>query len=182
MHDTETINEYDDWISKSQLKRESKILHTLGEEIVCLSQTEFDRVDFTDHEDFRQELLLARKLKSNTQHEPYRREMLHVERLMRSMEEEFIARLRQDVDTIHGKKVAGNAAFHRLEKIRYDLLGENSKETLDALMAQESGLDRNKIRMLIKKARKEAAEGRPPAGSRELFRYLRENLSEGLGS
>ena len=98
MYDTEHINEYDDWISKSQLKRESKELHALGVEITKLSESEFERLDFTDHDTFRNELIFARKIINNSQHEPYRRQMLHIERLLRNMDEEFVEKTRSAVD------------------------------------------------------------------------------------
>jgi ribosome-associated protein len=178
MYDTEHINEYDDWISKSQLKRESKELHALGVEITKLSESEFERLDFTDHDTFRNELVFARKIINNSQHEPYRRQMLHIERLLRNMDEEFVEKTRNAVDAIRNKKVVGNASFHRLEKMRDSLLGENSKEALDQIVAENNEIDRNKLRTLIKKAKKEIEEGKPPASSKELFRYLRDNISE----
>ncbi len=179
MYDTEHINEYDDWISKSQLKRESKELHALGEVITKLTQSEFDRIDFADNDSFRQELVFARKLLNNPQFEPYRREMLHVERIMRSMEDEYITFLSSQVNTIKSKKVIGNANFHRLEKIRDDLLGENCKEALDQLIATNVRMDRNKLRTLIKKAKTDPDPNRQLAAKRELFRYVRDNLDLG---
>jgi ribosome-associated protein len=176
MYDTERINEYDDWISKSQLKRESKELHALGVEITKLSETEFERIDFTDHDTFRNELVFARKIINNTQHEPYRRQMLHIERLLRDMDVEFVNKIKTEVDAIRNKKVVGNAAFHRLEKMRDGLLGENSKTVLDQIVAENNDIDRNKLRTLIKKAKKEKEEGKPPTSGKELFRYLRDNI------
>ena len=40
MYDTDRINEYDDWISKSQKKRDSKKLNNFAEKIVDLRDAE----------------------------------------------------------------------------------------------------------------------------------------------
>lgn len=175
MYDTDQINEYDDWISKSQLKRESKILHALGEEISRLSESEFQRLDFEEHDTFYKEMLIARKLLNNPQFEPYRRQMLHIERLLRSLDEEFVQKLRTAVDVIKSKKIAGNAAFHRLEKLRLDLLGDNSLQIINELTAKNRSLDRNQLRTLVSKAKREKELGRSQECFRELFRFLRDN-------
>ncbi|MGN1356438.1 MAG: ribosome biogenesis factor YjgA [Succinivibrionaceae bacterium] len=175
MYDTDQINEYDDWISKSQLKRESKILHALGEEISRLSESEFQRLDFEEHDTFYKEMLIARKLLNNPQFEPYRRQMLHIERLLRSLDEEFVQKLRTAVDVIKSKKIAGNAAFHRLEKLRLDLLGDNSLQIINELTAKNRSLDRNQLRTLVTKAKREKELGRSQECFRELFRFLRDN-------
>ncbi|MBQ8707114.1 MAG: DUF615 domain-containing protein [Succinivibrionaceae bacterium] len=177
MYDTEHINEYDDWISKSQLKRESKELHALGVQITKLSETEFSRIDFAGRDSLKKELITARKLINNTQHEPYRRQMLYVERLLRNQEENFTAELRNEVESIQNKKVVGYVYFHRLEKLRDSLLGDESTNVLNQLTSENTDLDRNKLRTLIKKAKTEKTEGKPPAASRELFRYLRDNIN-----
>ena len=175
MYDTDQINEYDDWISKSQLKRESKILHALGEEISRLSESEFQRLDFEEHDTFYKEMLIARKLLNNPQFEPYRRQMLHIERLLRSLDEEVVQKLRTAVDVIKSKKIAGNAAFHRLEKLRLDLLGDNSLQIINELTAKNRSLDRNQLRTLVTKAKREKELGRSQECFRELFRFLRDN-------
>lgn len=175
MYDTDQINEYDDWISKSQLKRESKILHALGEEISRLSESEFQRLDFEEHDTFYKEMLIARKLLNNPQFEPYRRQMLHIERLLRSLDEEFVQKLRTAVDVIKSKKIAGNAAFHRLEKLRLDLLGDNSLQIINELTAKNRSLDRNQLRTIVTKAKREKELGRSQECFRELFRFLRDN-------
>ena len=46
MYYTDKINEYDDWISKSQKKRDSKKLNVFAEQIVDLRDNEFERIDF----------------------------------------------------------------------------------------------------------------------------------------
>ncbi len=175
MYNTDHINDYEDWISKSQLKRESKVLHALGEEISKLSESEFDRIDFEDNDSFYKEMLIARQVINNPQHEPYRRQMLHIERLLRSMDEEFVGRLRNAVDVIKSKKVAGNAAFHRLEKLRDELLGENSRQVINDLLAKNYSIDRNQLRTLVAKAKQEVEQNKPLTNYRELFRFLRDN-------
>ncbi len=59
-----------------------------------------------------------------------------------------------------------------IETWRFDLI--NGKDTpIDEIMEKYSGADRQKLRQLVRNARKELNEKRPPKSSRELFRYIK---------
>lgn len=61
MYYTDKINEYDDWISKSQKKRDSKKLNVFAEQIVDLRDNEFERIDFGEADFLKDELICAKK-------------------------------------------------------------------------------------------------------------------------
>lgn len=180
MYETDQINEYDDWISKSQLKRDSKKLHAIGESIVKLSQSEFERIDFSPNEDFKKELEEARRCKEITQFEPYRRQMLHIERVMRSLDEEYIEKLQNEISASISKKIGADAKLHRLEKLRGLLLSPKGNEILNSLCGMYRDLDRNKLRSLVSNAKKETTNSTNMNYSREVFRFLRDNISDDL--
>jgi ribosome-associated protein len=59
-----------------------------------------------------------------------------------------------------------------IETWRDDLI--NGKDTpIDEIMEKYSGADRQKLRQLVRNARKELNQKRPPKSSRKLFRYIK---------
>ena len=176
MYDTDRINEYDDWISKSQKKRDSKKLNNFAEKIVDLRDAEFQRLDFSELDFLEEELLIAKKIKKNCQFEPFRRQMLHIERLLRSCDEESIANLNKQLDFTISKNTANNAKFHRLEQLRNYLVTSDDYMTIvNKLAYSNEKIDKNKLRNLISKT-KLSAQNMQTNFSTELFRYLRDNI------
>lgn len=176
MYYTDKINEYDDWISKSQKKRDSKKLNVFAEQIVDLRDNEFERIDFGEADFLKDELICAKKFKKNSQFEPYRRQMLHIERLLRSCDETLVSHLEEQVNFTISKKLANNTKFHRLEQLRNSLLtSDDYMQIVNKLSYSNESVDKNKLRQLIVKARDNKKTGNVNY-STELFRYLRDNI------
>ncbi|MGH8153483.1 MAG: DUF615 domain-containing protein, partial [Rhodanobacteraceae bacterium] len=74
------------------------------------------------------------------------------------------------------------ATLHRTEALRDSLLGENGDATLTELIASHPSIDRQRLRALIRKARRERETGQPPRAQRELFRFLRDAESGNAAS
>ena len=158
----------DDYPSKSQLKRESEALQNLGVELVNLKPSELAKVPMD--EELADAIELAHRLRGKK--EAWRRHLQFIGRLMRSRD---TAEIEQALDVIRSRHVAGNARMHKLELLREKLL-ENGDEAVNELVAQYHELDRQKLRQLVRQARKERLENKAPAAFRELFQYLRDEL------
>lgn len=179
MYDTDKINEYDDWISKSQKKRDSKKLYAIAEKIVDLRENEFDRIDFSDYSNLKEELVLARKFNRSNQFEPFRRQMLHIERLMRSIDELFTDELNNQIESTISRNNSVNTRFHRIEKLRdYLLADESFMKMINNLVYLYPLLDKNKLRQYILNSRKNVPNVQ--YYKTELFRYLRDNIEGDL--
>ena len=159
--------------SKSARKREAKRYEQLGRDLVMLGDQDFEKLDFGDNDELRSEMLTGRRLRG--QYESFRRQMMHVGRLLMTCD---ISELEKELRIIQGRRTSGSAELHRIEKIREDLIGPDGSAALNDIMGKCPSLDRSKIRALIKKAHAEEEQGRPPAASRELFRYIRDNYRE----
>ena len=159
--------------SKSARKREAKRYEQLGRDLVMLGDQDFEKLDFGDNDELRSEMLTGRRLRG--QYESFRRQMMHVGRLLMTCD---ISELEKELRIIQGRRTAGSAELHRIEKIREDLIGPDGSTALNEIMGKCPSLDRSKIRALITKAHAEEEQGRPPAASRELFRYIRDNYRE----
>jgi ribosome-associated protein len=158
--------------SKSQLKREMTALQKLGEELVAEPRDRVKRVPMP--EDVREAILECQQIKD---HEGRRRQMQYVGKKMRTLDENELAAIQRTLDSWRGLSKADTASMHALERRRDKLLKDDS--ALPALLEQHPELDIQHLRTLIRNARKEQAENKPPKAYREIFQILKELQSAG---
>jgi ribosome-associated protein len=150
--------------SKSQRKREASALQDMGTELVKLSREQLEKITLPDA--LLAEILEARRIRS---HGALRRQMQYIGKLMREADAAAIA---AQLAEVRGESNASKAAFHALEQWRERLMADDQAVT--AWLASHPATDAQQLRQLIRNARKEAAENKPPKSSRALFRLLRE--------
>ena len=153
--------------SKSQLKREMTALQKLGEDLVAEPRDRVKRVPMP--EDVRDAILECQQIKD---HEGRRRQMQYVGKKMRTLDENEIAAIQRTLDSWKGLSKADTAAMHALEKKREKLLANDA--ALTELLGQHPQLDAQQLRTLIRNARKEQAENKPPKAYREIFQILKQ--------
>jgi ribosome-associated protein len=95
--------------------------------------------------------------------------MQYVGRLMRGIDP---APIRSRLAEVEGHSAQATARHRRLEAWRERLLGDDA--ALTAFAAAFPGAELQALRALIRNARKEQKEGKPPRAYRELFRVLKE--------
>jgi ribosome-associated protein len=153
--------------SKSQLKREMTALQKLGEDLVAEPRDRVKRVPMP--EDVRDAILECQKIKD---HEGRRRQLQYVGKKMRSLDEEEIAAIQRTLDSWRGASKAETAAMHALERRREKLLADDA--ALTDLKSEFPEADVQQLRTLIRNARKEQAESKPPKAYREIFQILKQ--------
>ena len=153
--------------SKSQLKREMTALQELGEELVSQPKERVMRVPMP--EDVREAILECQKIKD---HEGRRRQMQYVGKKMRTLEEAEVAAIQKVIDSWKGASKAETAALHAIERKRDKLLADD--KALTELKEQYPEVDVQHLRVLIRNARKEQAESKPPKAYREIFQILKQ--------
>ncbi|WP_339940619.1 ribosome biogenesis factor YjgA [Undibacterium luofuense] len=153
--------------SKSQLKREMDALQKLGGELVDQPRDRVKRVPMP--EDVRDAILECQKIKN---HEGRRRQMQYVGKKMRSLTEEEVATIQRTIDSWKGSSKAETALMHSLERRRDLLLTDEN--ALTTLLTDYPELDAQQLRTLIRNARKEQAESKPPKAYREIFQILKQ--------
>lgn len=151
--------------SRSQLKRESKTLQDMGEQLATLTKDELRPLALPDS------LVSALdELRSLRKHEARRRQAQFVGKLMRDLDPEPS---RDFLDRRGRAKAEQDAAFHDLERLRERLLdGEDAP--LDDFFDAHPQADRQHLRQLVRNARKEQDAGKAPKSSKALFRALRD--------
>ncbi len=151
--------------SKSALKREMTALQKLGEELVELSPAKLSKVPMSDQ--LEEAVMLARRLKNR---EGKRRQLQYIGKIMRTIDSDAI---REKLDSFHHQSLSFRQEFHRMEQWRDRLIAEGDQAISDILL-EAPQLDRQHLRQLVRQAQKEAAQNKPPAASRKIFKYLRE--------
>ncbi len=152
--------------SKSQLKREMTALQKLGEILVEAPRDRVKKVPMP--EDVLDAILACQQI---TSHEGRRRQMQYVGKKMRTLEEAEVAVIQKTVDSWRGASKAETAALHAIERQREKLLADDA--ALTALRDRHPGIDLQQLRTLIRNARKEQAEHKPPKAYREIFQILK---------
>jgi len=157
--------------SKSQLKREMTSLQKLGAELVAEPRDRVKRVPMP--EDVRDAILECQQIKD---HEGRRRQLQYVGKKMRTLDEDELAAIQKTLDSWRGLSKSDTASMHALERRREKLLKDDA--ALTALLEQHPTLDVQHLRTLIRNARKEQAENKPPKAYREIFQILKQLQGE----
>ncbi len=163
---TEFEQEYDR-PSKSQLKREMTALQKLGQELIDQPRDRVKRVPMP--EDVRDAILECQLIKD---HEGRRRQLQFVGKKMRTLDVEEVAVIQRTIDSWKGASKAETALLHSFEKKRDKLLTDDT--ALTELLAQHPQLNAQHLRTLIRNARKEQAENKPPKAYREIYQLLKQ--------
>ncbi|MFN2643867.1 MAG: ribosome biogenesis factor YjgA [Burkholderiales bacterium] len=150
-------------VSKTRRKKEMHELQSLGAELVELPESQLAALALPEALE-----QAVREAKRITSHEGKRRQLQYIGRLMRELDAEPI---RARLAAIAGQSAQANAEHRRLERLRERLLEDD--RALTDYVASHAGADLQALRTLIRNARREQKEGRPPRAFRELFRLLK---------
>src|SRR5688572_25951611 len=153
--------------SKSERKRRSDDLQSLGEALIDLPDSEFNELPLP--EALRDAVLLARKI---TKHGGLYRQKQYIGKLMRKFDAEPI---RAALEAKRERERVEALRFRRIEQWRERLLKEGP-DAIDRLAAEVPDIDVASVTDLVKRARTEEPTGNSAAASRALFRLLREAL------
>lgn len=152
--------------SKTQKKRDSHVLQSLGEDLLTLP---FDRVVPLNLPDILLDAIKAAK--KITAHEGRRRQMQYIGKLMRQVDPEPI---REAVAAFKLGHAKDSLALHESERWRERLLADDN--ALQSFIAEHPGADIQQLRSLVRAARKDAAnvpEKRSGRAFRELFQFIK---------
>ena len=153
--------------SKSELKRQSRDLQDLGDELVALPPAEFDALPLP--EDVRDAVVAARRI---TSHGARLRQKLYIGKLLRRIDVEPVREALARRGEVDRQRVLRERA---IEKWRDRLLTDDASAWTE-LTPLISADDLQQLRGLARQARAEQDAARPPAAARQLFRRLREVL------
>ena len=155
--------------SKSERKRRSDDLQSLGEALIDLPDSEFNELPLP--EALRDAVLLARKI---TKHGGLYRQKQYIGKLMRKIDAEPI---RAALEAKHERERVEALRFRRIEQWRDRLLQEGAS-AIERLAAEVPGIDVTAVTDLVARARMEQPTSDSSGASRALFRLLREAFAK----
>ena len=157
----------DDRPSKSQKKRDMTALQKLGQQLVEEPAERVGRIPLP--ENLKEAIRAWRTIKT---HEGKRRQLQFIGKLMRGLDEADIQLINEAIDGWRGQSKAQTALLHSLERQRQRLLTEDG--ALTEFLKEHPATDAQHLRVLIRNAKKELAEEKPPKAYREIFQILKQ--------
>ncbi|MCG9720339.1 ribosome biogenesis factor YjgA [Shewanella sp. Isolate7] len=171
-HFKQPFDHDDDYVSRADIKREIAIYQELGKKLVSLSKSQLKKLELDEllHDN----ILKAKTIRINS--EAHRRQLHYVGKLMRNVDiDELQANLKNVLNQNRNESSKQNVA----EKQKDQLLS-GGDEAIQALLEQHPGLERQKLRQLVRQANKELTK-KPDEASKsaaELVKYLRTETGE----
>lgn len=157
-------DEPDELTSKTRKKKDMLALQDLGVQLVELNEQQLDTMQLPES------LLAAvQEARRFTKHEARRRQLQYIGRLMRDLD---AAPIRERLEEWLGQGREHTAQLHALERWREELLAGDP--ALARFLREYPGADGQKLRSLIRNARREQGAALPPKSYRELYRVLRD--------
>jgi len=165
---TEDKPETEEKPSRSARKREALAIQVIGTELIKLKVDQLDQIPIQER--LKKAILDHHRFRSR---EAKRRQVQFIGRLMR---DEEIHPIQAALGNL--KKVSGTAQYqlHQLEGWRKKLLSDS--EALTHYLNDHPGTDIQKLRLLIRQAKRAEQQNNPQVDKkahRELFRFLRNN-------
>ena len=150
-------------VSRTKKKQQVEELQKLGAALIALPAVTLDALGLPA------ELLAAvREAQRITSHEARRRQVQFIGKVMRRIDPEPV---RAAVAAMTNHSAKERARQKRLEQWRERLIADDA--ALTEFANEHPGADLQGMRALIRNARKEIVEIKPPRAQRELFRVLR---------
>lgn len=137
-------------------------MQQLGSALVDLSADRLQRMDLP--ESLRTAVLEAQRIRSRG---ALRRQIQYIGRLMRDVDP---APLLEQLAALRAASDHAKAELHDVEHWRARLLADDA--ALTEWLTRYRVNDAQRLRQLIREARRESLDGRPPRASRALFRLL----------
>jgi ribosome-associated protein len=158
----------EDFVSKSERKRQALRLQALGKELTGLKRAQLEALPLPErlaHAIFEYQRFAS--------HEAKRRQLQFIGRLMRDFDAN---ELETALANLRGESADARYRLHQAEQWRDRLLAEPA--ALTEFLDEFPDADRQALRQAIARAQKPAAETQQKAANRALFRLIREQIPD----
>ena len=152
-------------VSKTQIKNEMSDRQALGMQLTKLAPDTLKKIGLS--EELLEAVLFYKKITANG---ALKRQAQFIGRLMRDTDPEPIQAY---LNKLKGDNAEHNAAMQRLELLRERLV--ESDDALTELISNKPELPISELRTLIRNARREKEQNKPPKAYRELFQWLKQH-------
>lgn len=157
--------ENDDWISKSQIKREAEDLKGFGEFLVSLSLIQLQKLPL--NETLFDAILLAQKLKLGGSR---RRQLQLIGKILRDYDD--LDALKSAVNLLKNHTPQQRLMKQKMEKWCDDFITDDN-DTIERFIALYPDCDRQHLRSLVRNTQKEQKNGAAGRAYQQLLQYLK---------
>ena len=155
--------------SKSQRKRDAHVIKDLGEALTNLDPSQLTKFDLPE---FIVDVINeTRRVKK---HGARKRQLMYLAKQLRQIDTEPLFLQLEKLRRPHQEDVA---LQHNIEQWRDRLLHEG-QEVFTDFINQHPQADRQQLRQLIRNAQQETNQQAAPKSARQLFKYIREMLTQ----
>ena len=159
-----------EWVTKSEMKREADKLDKLALQLLDYTEEQLSELPLGD--ELWSDIRLARKIRNT--HEGFRRQMQLIGKRLRITDSDP---LYTAINVLNNKHLRVTQTLHKLELLRDNVIA-NGDVCINEIMDKHPQIDRQRLRQLARQANKELKQNKAPKASRELFKYLREEIKE----
>lgn len=159
------------YVSRAELKRDAMEVRDLGEEISTMAKKQRDTIPLS--EELIAAMATGERIKPKT--DAFRRHLNFVAKLLRQVDN--LEEIQHAVDVIKNKHQLGNVLAHKIEHIRDEVVAKGDGK-INQLVEQYPMLERQKMRQLVRQAKKEQEQQKPGKAYKELFQYLKKAIHE----
>ena len=152
-------------LSKTRRKQQMVELQSLGEDLVELSSERVKKIDIP--EDLRSAVSDAQRMSRHD--EAKRRQMQYIGKIMRHVDVEPI---RAALALVRGESASETARLHRLERLRTELLADET--VLHVIATDYPSVDLQHLRSLRRAALKEHEQNKTPRSFRAIYQLLKD--------
>jgi ribosome-associated protein len=164
------LDEQDYGPSRTQQRREALAVLVLAGQLIELPPSRVAKMQLP--EDVVREIEITRRI---TSHGAKKRQLAFLAKVMRRFTDDDFASVRAELGENREKQRQENAAMHRLEALRDQLISEDGDAALSGLFDEHPDLDRQHLRSLIRQARIEKnTPNKPPRAYREIFQIVKD--------
>ena len=152
--------------SRSQQRREALAILTLAGQLVALPASRLGRLELA--QEVRDEIDSYQQMHA---HGARKRQLAFIAKKLRQRDDDELASVRAALGANRDRQRQEIAAMHRLEALREQLLA-GDEDVLSAFIAAHPEVDRQHLRSLLRRARSELEQAKPPRAYREIFHLL----------
>jgi ribosome-associated protein len=164
------LEDDEDLISKSQLKRDSKDLQLLGKKLAALNPEQLERVPLD--EKLLDAIALAHKIANKRG--ALKRHFQYIGKILRSIDVEPIISAVEDIED------SDNSAKLNFKKVEYwrDRILSEGEAAVNAYCDQQAQADRQKLRQLARNLKQANTEDKKTRFARQIFKEVQASLMQ----
>ena len=159
----------ENYISKTDLKKEARDLQEFAKQLIKLNKKQ--RSELSASDELQEAFLLADKIAKKP--DALRRHTQFMAKVLR--DEEHLEKLKLEHEQFTTPAKSNDKLAKKFEDMRTQLI-ENGDPAINELIELNPSLERQKLRQLVRQAKKELSKEKPGKSYKELFQYLKDEV------